>query len=417
MTIAHGMRVCLLVTAAAAPCARAAAEGLGSLEPYQMVRSLQLVQDRLADGDDAALPMQRKLLELIDARLIDAAPSEFQDERNFDALLIYGMSGGNPRTLETVLPRVDVDNQGRKIGDAIVDYLRNRTAPARQILLTVDPMTLDPELGAFLALVEGSLAAQRTPQKALGLFDVARLLSPGTLVEEAALRRSVSLCTDPPDAERFLRASEQYVRRFLYSPYASQFAESFVAGVVALRTSIDLAGVAEVIADMNHDQARAIYLRIARQAVIGNDEKLLAFTAKGLEGLSDKPASATEDVAEAAAQSDDPRQQLYMSMGSLTSETIGQVAKQLAEIDRSRLSPDDRKLLDAAKAIADEVMAIPEGSVDATIRPASIAADLPPVETPPVAAAPDDANATAGMLAETQKKLDAVDKLLQETDQ
>ena len=33
-----------------------------------MVRSLQLVQDRIASGDHAALPMQRKLLEMIDKR-------------------------------------------------------------------------------------------------------------------------------------------------------------------------------------------------------------------------------------------------------------------------------------------------------------------------------------------------------------
>ena len=39
-----------------------------SSQPYQMVRSLQLVQDRIAGGDHAALPMQRKLLEMIDAR-------------------------------------------------------------------------------------------------------------------------------------------------------------------------------------------------------------------------------------------------------------------------------------------------------------------------------------------------------------
>ena len=38
-----------------------------------MVRSLQLVQDRIASGDDAALPMQRKLLEMIDKRLREAA--------------------------------------------------------------------------------------------------------------------------------------------------------------------------------------------------------------------------------------------------------------------------------------------------------------------------------------------------------
>ena len=50
------------------PCARPAGGGGRQLQPFQMVRSLELVQDRIAGGDHAALPMQRKLLEMIDAR-------------------------------------------------------------------------------------------------------------------------------------------------------------------------------------------------------------------------------------------------------------------------------------------------------------------------------------------------------------
>ena len=34
------------------------------LQPYQIVRSLERVQDRLAGGDHASQPMQRKLLEM-----------------------------------------------------------------------------------------------------------------------------------------------------------------------------------------------------------------------------------------------------------------------------------------------------------------------------------------------------------------
>ena len=58
-----------LALAASLPPAIGHAAGGDSLEPFQLVRSLQLVQDRLANGDHAALPMQRKLLEMIDAKL------------------------------------------------------------------------------------------------------------------------------------------------------------------------------------------------------------------------------------------------------------------------------------------------------------------------------------------------------------
>ncbi|TIP53397.1 MAG: chemotaxis protein MotC, partial [Mesorhizobium sp.] len=73
----------------------------------------------------------------------------------------------------------------------------------------------------FLALVKGSLLAADDPAQALTLLDEARLLSPGTLVEEAALRRSVGIAAAQGDAARFALASTQYVASYLYSPYAS----------------------------------------------------------------------------------------------------------------------------------------------------------------------------------------------------
>jgi len=73
-----------------------AASAEDALQPYQLVRSLQLVQDRIAAGDHAALPMQAKLLEMADTRLRAADAEDFKDPKNFRALLVYGMSGGKP---------------------------------------------------------------------------------------------------------------------------------------------------------------------------------------------------------------------------------------------------------------------------------------------------------------------------------
>src|SRR5690606_40969681 len=118
-------------------------------------------------------------------------------------------------------------------------------------------------LAAFVALVKGSLAAKEHPAQALRLLDEARLLSPGTLVEEAALRRSVGIAAETGDAARFALASTQYAARFLHSPYASQFADSFVSGVIALNLSISLEKVADITAMMDAEREKVIYLRIA----------------------------------------------------------------------------------------------------------------------------------------------------------
>ncbi|RUW73434.1 chemotaxis protein MotC, partial [Mesorhizobium sp. M2A.F.Ca.ET.067.02.1.1] len=226
-----GGAIALLLLAAGAPSAAFAQD---VLQPYQLVRSLQLIQDRIAGGDHAALPMQAKLLEMIDARMRDANAEDFKEPKNFRALLVYGMSGGNPVTVAAAASRAMTDPQSLAIAKGVVAYLNGRPANAIEMLKPIDPMSVPPDIGAFLALVKGSLLAADDPAQALALLDEARLLSPGTLVEEAALRRSVGIAAAQGDAARFALASTQYVASYLYSPYASQFADAFVSGVITL---------------------------------------------------------------------------------------------------------------------------------------------------------------------------------------
>jgi chemotaxis protein MotC len=320
-----------------------------ALQPYQLVRSLQLIQDRIAAGDHAAMPMQAKLLEMTDARLRSADAEDFKDPKNFRALLVYGMSGGNPATVEAAVSRAtSLDAQNLAIAKGIINYLVGRPAGAIEVLKPIDPMTLPGDLGAFLALVKGSLIATEDPAGALALLDEARLLSPGTLVEEAALRRSVGIAVAQGDAARFALASTQYVERYLYSPYASQFADSFVSGVIALHLSISQDKLADITSMMDPEREKVIYLRIARRAAID-----------GLSDLSAFASARAEQGRDGNTNQDDPRALLYSSLSTVTSDTIEDVRTKLGKIDRSRLSDGDRALLDAAQTIAGEVVAPP----------------------------------------------------------
>lgn len=317
-----------------------------ALAPYQMVRSLQLVQDRIAAGDHAALPMQRKLLEMIDARISTADRDEFADPRNFRSLLIYAMSGGNPRTLDHVLARLQLEDGQKRLASGVLNYVSGRPQAAKTALGGVEPLAAHMEIGAFIALVKGVVSANDDAPGAARALDQAILLGPGTLVEEAALRRRVSVATELGDATRFLDVSDEYVRRFLRSPYASQFADAFVAGVIALHDKLDREALVGIIAGMEPEQRNVIYLRIARRAAI--------------DGLADLSTFASTQVmagADAGAQDSDPRAALYSSLVTLTSGTRDEVLPRLKAIERSRLSANDRLLLDAAEAVAGELTA------------------------------------------------------------
>jgi len=372
-----------------------AAQAENVLSPWQMIRSLQTIQDRLAGGDHAVLPMQRKALEMIDARLRAGTAEDFTDRRNFNALLVYGMSGGNPSTIAATLSRLELDEADKRTGNGVVEYLRGDSGRALSTLAEVDPLVLPPDVGAFVALVKGSVNAAERPADGYANFDTARLLAPGTLVEEAALRRTIALAAQQGNADRFLRAAEQYTRRFIRSPYASQFADSFLAGVLQLRDKIDLKATADVIAQMRPQQSRVIYLRIARSAAIEDYRNLIDFAQRGLAAFDGETQP-------------DPRTVLYESLSAITSARVSDVKERLADVDRNRLSANDRRLLDAALSIVGEVT-----------RPPVIAnADEPaPVADQPVvpASAGDKADEPQNpLLTDARKRLEAIDQLLRE---
>ncbi len=373
------------------------------------------------------MPMQAKLLELVDARLRDAGVDDFKDARNFRALLVYGMSGGNPVTVQAAISRLKLDGQDLAIAKGVINYLNGRPTGAIAALDPVDPMQLPADLGAFVALVKGSLLATDEPAKALVLLDDARLLSPGTLVEEAALRRSIGIAAVQADAGRFALASTQYVARYLYSPYASQFADTFVSGVIAMHGAMSQDKLADITAMMDAEREKVIYLRIARRAAIDGFADLSAFaSAKAEQGRDGK------------ANDDDPRVQLYASLSTVTSATVDTVREKLKTIDRDQLSENDRSLLDAARAVVREMVATPTpaGSVpaaaptetDAPGEQTSVETDLPPVEgivgDVPVAPVPVPvataetkdaavaADPTDKAIAATRHTLDSIDQML-----
>ncbi|MVA95710.1 chemotaxis protein MotC [Nitratireductor sp. CAU 1489] len=411
-----------------------AAQG-AAMAPFKVVRSLQLVQDRLARGDHAALPMQRKLLELTDERFRAVTRKELEDRRNFTALMVYAMSGGNPATLDVVLSRTMPAGNDRALGLGVLAYMRGQLPRAAQALADIDPMTLEPEVGAYLALVKGSIIALSQPGTALGFMDQARLLAPGTLVEEAALRRSLPACITLNQPERFMTVAEQYTRRFLRSPYASEFADAFVEGLVAFHDRIGAQKIDRIVSLMRPAQQEAIYLRLARRSTI--------------KGQAERSAFASTKAREVARQTDepeDPRAVLYAALASITSENAQDVVATLEKVDPAMLSPRDRRLFQAARAIAAEMLSPPappapetetaaletqdkaEAGAPAvapraekTAEPLPTTANEPEIPAIDTAAAPDTDDETyrrgSELVTSVREKLDAIDRMLEEEEE
>lgn len=326
----------------------AAAEGLDGIAPYKMLRSLQFVQDSVVLGDHSAAEMQRFMLSTIDERLREADASLFEEPRNVDAALIYAMSGGNPATLEFLVAR-DIDgNFDNRVTDALRKYLSGKGTLIAKTLGDMVTEYRDTKVAPYLALVAGNVMIPRDPAKALEFYDWARLTAPGTIVEEAAFRRSLAVAVEGGMVDKAAAYANRYARRFLHSPYASQFADLFVQLVVEHNDSFDEAAIGGTLVYMDVDRQREVYLRIARQAAIKGRNELARQAADKARLLS-----GTEDGADALAM-------LYGGLAGIPTSEVGAAIKAIAAIPDEILSPSDRALRDAAAAIAEEVVRKPE---------------------------------------------------------
>jgi chemotaxis protein MotC len=325
------------------------------LPPYKTLRSLQYIQDSIVLGDHSAAEMQRFMLAAIDKRLREADPSAFDDPRNVDAAFIYAMSGGNPETL-SYLANHDIEgNFDSRIVDALSHYLVGKGGLMVEHLAKAIPEYRNSRIGPYLYLVLGNATAQQDPAKSLKYYDWARLMAPGTNIEEAALRRSIALTAQDKSeekgvlAEKGFRYSLSYARRFLTSPYASQFADVFVELAVANYGEQTEARIEEILGFMDRPRQREVYLRIARRAAIGGMQQLATLASERARGLSD-----TLDAGPKALAS------LYSGLVGVPSSGILDAVKDISSIPDSELSPRDRALRRAAAAVAEEVLRAPE---------------------------------------------------------
>ncbi|MES5098297.1 chemotaxis protein [Agrobacterium sp. BA1120] len=319
------------------------------LPPAKILRSLQFVQDSVVMGDHSAREMQKYLLETIDSTLRTADAAIFEDSRNADAALAYIMSGGNPQTLDYLVARDVQGHFDTRITNILQKYLNGRGSQVEKILTDILPEYRKGVLGPYLMLIAGNITVNRDPVASLAFFDDARLTAPGTIIEEAALRRSIIAMIQAKDHDKALSYIRKYAVRFLHSPYASQFADLFVNFAVEGFATVPKEKIEEITQLMDPARAEEIYLRIARQASLRGQSELARFATEQATLLT----SETGDISRA------PLSKLYSGLASVPSEGVHIASELLASIPNDELSERDLALRDAAKAIAEQIVRVP----------------------------------------------------------
>jgi chemotaxis protein MotC len=322
--------------------------------PVQLVRTLHLMQDQIAIGSTEAHLGQRGLLGILDDRFMNLEPETWQSSKNARAAVSFVLSGGNPGILRKLLELGSsiIAETDRALIEGALAYVEGREEAAQSSLATLDPRSLPPTLGAQLALVQSALVVRKNAAKSDELLDFVRLQAPGTLLEEAALRRQVFVASQTNHMGKFQSLATEYLRRYRHSVYAGNFRQRLASVLTRIdfgKEASHFEGVVAMMSELEPEARRDLYLLAARSSIeqgFTTSARLLADKAQELAG-SDKMSAA--------------RAKLYRAASLITSpQVIDGAVGDLRSIDRSGLAASDLDLLDSALAMAGQIRTMPE---------------------------------------------------------
>jgi chemotaxis protein MotC len=320
-------------------------------QPYIMIRALQELQTQIVAGKGKARDEQPKMLADIGKQFIAAPPEAWADPRNARASIVWLLSGGSPRTMRTILRGSGYSRGEFNMARGALAFAEGRASQAKELLVPIEPRTLEPVLGGQIALVQAALVLADDLPKSIELLGVARLLAPGTLIEETALRRQISLVGQTSDAATFAGLARQYARRFKTSLYAQEFRESFAQTFMRIgtRASDDqLVNLEPILESFDVDERCRLSILIARASLLeGSWRSAAAFA----EVVMRPPGDAGCDI---------PRARLYRAAARIAGPDSDVDLLALEKLDPARLNAEDRAVRKAALVYAQAARSWPE---------------------------------------------------------
>ncbi|MHB2207567.1 chemotaxis protein [Methylobacterium sp. CM6257] len=315
--------------------------------PVASVRTLQLLQDRVAAGSVAAHEGQRLLIARINADLLNAAPEVWADRHNVRAAIVFSLSGGGPAILRRVIALDSLGDREAALARGALAYIEGREAEASRLLKDFDTTGLPSTLAGAVDLAQASLVVTENPIRAIALLDRVRLLLPGTLTEEGALRREVFALGQLGDLKKFEALTIQYLRRFPHSVYAGNFRQRLAYQLAQFdigRDEARFAALNRIVNELTSGSRRDLYLLIARTAIQeGKTASALLATAKALALCAPESPEAIQG-------------RLYRAAAEIVDLTTFEPGlRTLRTLDRAKLPARDVPLLDTALATAEEI--------------------------------------------------------------
>ncbi len=316
---------------------------LETKQPFEIVRSIQALQDQIVRGNAGARAKLPALIELISERLMAVDQEVWRDPRNARAVVIYTLSGGQARVIRKVIETGHSSEPELTLMRGALAYVEGHEAEAQKLLSGIDAKALSPAAAGHIAMIQSALVAKEDPGKAMRLLDQARVLAPGTLVEETALRRELVLADEIDDIDKFTFLSSEYIWRFPGSAYFESFRQRFMSSVVHFGLTIkpaQYAALEELSGQIDSAGQLGLYLQIAQRGIIEGKPGVVRFAASKAVRLS------VDGSVERA------RSKLYESAALILTDQFEKGVSELDSVDASRLPKQDSELKEAVTSLA-----------------------------------------------------------------
>ena len=323
----------------------------------EMADALQRIQVRMTQGDGKAYAESVALLKAMGGAIAAAPPEIWKDRREAQAVAIFILSGGPLADVVPLLRGEAVPESERPLARGALAYMTGHAADARELLRSVEVKALDARVAGHVAFALSLLELKQDPKAAIALLDWARLVAPGTLVEEVALRRELGLLAEAHDSQRVALLTRQYVSRFPSSVYAPEFFRAFGRKIAEDGLADDptqYKRLSDASSALSPELRRAFLLGLAKAATIN--------------GRFDGAEAAATDVLSSAAPGspEEARAHLYLAAGRIFTADAETARADLQAIDSATLDPSDAALLAAARSVAAQLRVMPSpGAIDA----------------------------------------------------
>ncbi|WP_333948065.1 chemotaxis protein [Candidatus Liberibacter brunswickensis] len=264
---------------------------VSSVVPYKKVRLLQNAFNDSVRGDVLVQKKIPYIVKKVGLQLRETDIDEFADHRNVDAVLIYTIISKNISILDYLISKDKKGYFNIDIVSALQKYVSGEFKESIEALSKIkDKYKDNTEITPYLHIIMGNAMMSFSSQKAVKFFDNVRLTSPGTFLEEIALRYllEIKLNKDVYLDECVFGYIRSYITKFYYSIYKDRFINFLLHFLFHNKCKLNNEEILFIMSFLSLEDQRVIYFKIAQKAVILGKGKIGFLAVSQLKKISSR---------------------------------------------------------------------------------------------------------------------------------